>query len=320
MFNARVAVTCLLTTALLGATATAHAQGADRPAPSGAADRPWHLSRIAPDGLPADGGKDVDVYVVDSGIRATHSEFGGRIAPGYNTAPDKPENDSGDCAGHGTFVASLIAGKTYGVAKAATVHPVRVMDCNNAWKDDNQVVKGIDWVTAQVKQKLKEPGARTPIVNLSLESSGSDPAPVLDQALARLVDAGAIVVDIAGNFGRGDCLNSPKDPRAITAAATDRDDYRNYALNASSYGPCVTVFAPGAGITAASHEGDAKTIGPWSGTSFAAPLIVGALALGVQKHPRLTMAQAKQFITETAYPGALHEIGKGSPNLLLHIT
>lgn len=291
---------------------------------------PWYLDRIDQRKLPLDGqyhpvgdGAGVDVYVIDSGIRATHGEFEGRVVSDINTSGDQAADNTDDCAGHGTFVASLIAGKTFGVAKKATLHAVRVMDCNNSFKDDDQVVKGMDWV-AQHHDRTKPA-----IANVSLESepngANGDSDPVLDKALSRLIDSGVIVVSIAGNFGRGDCQNSPKDPRAIVAGATDVDDFRNFRLNASSFGPCVTLFAPGADMTAAGigqADQDAKTRDTavqtgFFGTSFAAPLIVGTLAIAAKGDPALTQEKAKSLLVSNATRGVLREVGLGSPNLLL---
>ncbi|MGP3984191.1 S8 family peptidase [Streptomyces sp. KR80] len=299
-----------------GAGTANRATGADAGAQS---EVPFHLDRIDQRNLPLDNkftapgdGKGVNVYVVDSGIRSTHKEFEGRVVDGFSSIDD--DKGTEDCQGHGTFVASQIGGKTFGVAKKAKLHAVRVLNCKNSGTTE-QIVAGMDWVA----KNFKKPA----VANLSLESFGNDlpgePEPAMDQAAKGMIDAGLPTVTITGNFGRGDCQNSPKDPRAITMAASTKDDERNAGLNASSYGPCVTAFAPGADITAAGISSDTAVQKGFFGTSFAAPLATGAVALELQKNPNLTMAQAKDRIIANSTKGVLKEIGKGSPNRLLFI-
>ncbi|MGY0232296.1 S8 family serine peptidase [Longispora urticae] len=277
---------------------------------------PWHLDRIDQRNLPLDtsythpgDAAGTHVYVVDSGVRAGHAEFEGRATGEYTAINDG--NGTNDCAGHGTFVASHVGGKTYGVAKKATLHAVRVLRCDNSASTD-EIVDGMDWTAAHA--------VRPAVVNLSIQSGGGDSDPAMDDAARGLVDGGLLVVLIAGNFNRGDCQNSPKDPRAITMGATDRADARNTAANASSYGPCVTAFAPGADVTGAAISSDTATVGGFYGTSFAAPLAAGAVALALHGNPALTMAQAKAQLLAVATKDVLTDLGTGSPNRLLFVT
>nr|WP_063779206.1 S8 family peptidase [Kibdelosporangium sp. MJ126-NF4]CEL14395.1 peptidase S8 and S53, subtilisin, kexin, sedolisin [Kibdelosporangium sp. MJ126-NF4]CTQ88760.1 peptidase S8 and S53, subtilisin, kexin, sedolisin [Kibdelosporangium sp. MJ126-NF4] len=282
--------------------------------PGDALAAPWHLDRIDQRELPLDGGftpsgtgAGVDVYVVDSGVRRTHSEFEGRASSVYNTVDDG--NGHTDCAGHGTFVASHIAGRTYGVAKKAVIKAVRVLKCDNSGTTED-MADGMNWTA------LNAPSGA--IVNISLQSSGGRTDRVLDAAAKKLVDNGKLVVLIAGNFNKGDCQNSPKDSRAVIMGATTRTDSRNTGSNASSYGSCLTAFAPGANVTGAGKSSDTAVQTGWYGTSFAAPLAAGTLAVAKAKNPNLTMAQAKQLIVDSSTKNKLTAIGTGSPNRLLY--
>ncbi|MEU7481545.1 S8 family peptidase [Lentzea sp. NPDC042327] len=275
---------------------------------------PWHTDRVDQRGLPLDGtfapggtGAGVDVYVVDSGVRTTHAEFEGRAESAYNAVADG--NGDTDCAGHGTFVASHVAGRTYGVAKKANIKAVRVLGCDNSGTTED-MADGMNWTA------LNAP--RGSVVNVSLQSSHGNTDTVLDAAAGKLVDNGMLVVLIAGNFARGDCRNSPKDPRAITMGATTRTDSRNTGTNASSYGSCVTAFAPGADVTGAGSSGDTAVLSGWYGTSFAAPLAAGAVAIAKEADPDLTLEQAVRLVVDRSTKGVLTDVGTGSPNRLLY--
>ncbi|ANZ40348.1 hypothetical protein BBK82_34300 [Lentzea guizhouensis] len=282
---------------------------------AGSLAEPWHTDRLDQRTLPLNGtftpsgtGAGVDVYVVDSGVRTTHAEFEGRARSVYNAVDDG--NGDTDCAGHGTFVASHVAGKTHGVAKKANIKAVRVLRCDNSGTTED-MADGMNWTA------LNAPAGS--VVNVSLQSSGGHPDAVLDAAAKKLVDNGMLVVLIAGNFGRGDCLNSPKDSRAITMGATTRTDTRNTGTNASSYGSCVTAFAPGADVTGAGGWSDTAVQTGWYGTSFAAPLAAGAVAIAKAADPGLTMARAKQLVVDASTKDVLTNVGAGSPNRLLHL-
>ncbi|ONI83096.1 hypothetical protein ALI144C_18425 [Actinosynnema sp. ALI-1.44] len=276
---------------------------------------PWQLDRIDQRNLPLDGtfapsgsGAGVDVYVVDSGVRTTHREFEGRAKSVYNTVGDG--NGTTDCAGHGTFVASHIAGRTYGVAKKATIKAVRVLKCDNSGTTED-MADGMNWTA------LNAPAGS--VVNVSLQSSGGRTDRVLDAAAKKMVDNGMLVVLIAGNFDKGDCQNSPKDSRAIIMGATTRTDSRNTGTNASSYGSCVTAFAPGANVAGAGKSSDTAVQSGWYGTSFAAPLASGAVAVAKAANPHLTLAQAKQLIVNSSTKNVLSNVGSGSSNRLLYV-
>lgn len=276
---------------------------------------PWHLDRIDQRQLPLnntynypDDAAGVRVYVLDSGVRATHTEFEGRAAGVYTAISDG--NGTNDCANHGTFVSSHVAGKTYGAAKKASIKAVRILHCNGNASTE-EIVDGMNWTAANA--------VKPAVANMSIQSSGGNTDQAMDDAARGMVDAGLLLVLIAGNFNKGDCRNSPKDSRAIIMAASTKTDARNTGSNASSYGSCVTAFAPGADVTGAGKDSNSHVLTGWYGTSFAAPLAAATVALALQKNAGLTMAQAKDHIINTATTGALSNIGSGSPNRLLYV-
>lgn len=277
---------------------------------------PWHLDRIDQRQLPLnstynypDDAAGVNVYVVDSGVRATHNEFEGRATGVYTAINDG--NGTNDCANHGTFVSSHVAGKTYGAAKKANIKAVRILHCNNS-ASTAEIVDGMNWTAANA--------VKPSVVNMSIQSSNGVADQAMDTAARGLVDKGLLLVLIAGNFNKGDCQNSPKDSRAIIMAASNRNDARNTNNNPSSYGSCVTAFAPGADVAGAGKDSNSHVLTGWYGTSFAAPLASAAVAIHLENNPNLTMAQAKQHIIDNSTNNVLTNIGTGSPNRLLFVS
>lgn len=235
----------------------------------------WGLDRIDQRELLLDGyyswyapesTSDVHVYVIDSGIRATHADFGGRVDTigSFDAFGDGQNAD--DCHGHGTHVAGIIAGTDYGVAKSARLHSVRVLDCS-ARGSLSTVLAGIDWVTRQV---LDNP--HPAVANLSLGTGGST---LLDDAVRTSIAAGVVYVAAAGNSADDACQYSPaRIDEVITVGAVDADDRR---ASFSSHGECVDLYAPGAGITSTFNRDDFDTL-TMSGTSMAAPHVAGIAA------------------------------------------
>ncbi|MGW6446999.1 S8 family peptidase [Lentzea sp. NPDC055074] len=275
----------------------------------------WGLDRIDQRALPLDNGytypagaaQNVHAYVIDSGIRTTHSEFGGRASNGYDFIDDDPVAD--DCNGHGTHVASTLASRTFGVAKRAQVVGVKVLACNG-YADADSVLAGIEWVTAN--------GVRPAVVNMSLGAEGQNPAE--EDAVRRSIAAGFTYVLAAGNSGRDACGFTPaRTPEAITVGATSSNDARAvYPRWSSNFGPCVDIWAPGGDVQAASRNGDfASEVR--GGTSMASPHVAGAAALYLGANPGATNQQVRDALVNGASTPNLRDLQAGSPNRLLRV-
>ncbi len=267
---------------------------------------PWNLDRIDQRASSLDGtyryaptGSGVTAYVIDTGVRSTHHQFGGRVGTGYSAIGGSTE----DCDGHGTHVAGTIGGSTLGVAKAVTIVPVRVLDCQGSG-DISGVVAGIDWVTAHHS---------TPAVaNLSLEGSSST---ALDSAVQNAVAAGVTVVVAAGNSDVDACETSPAEvPQAITVGAVTYTDSRD--TDYSNYGSCLDLFAPGTDVLSSWYTSD-TALAVLSGTSMASPHVAGVAALYLQQHPTASPSTVTAAILATSTTGAVAQRGTGSPDRLL---
>ncbi|WIM94952.1 S8 family serine peptidase [Actinoplanes oblitus] len=268
----------------------------------------WGLDRADQRALPLDGkytwtggGAGVTVYVVDTGVMVTHTDFQGRATAPVSTVDD-PFGTT-DCNGHGTHVAGTVAGATYGIAKKATVIGVRVLDCQGNGTDEG-VAAGLDWVIAH------HTGGPA-VVNLSL---GGDPSPVLEQAVNATVADGITVVAAAGNDSGDACQHSPaRVPAAVTVGATAKDDTLAWFSNR---GACVDLLGPGDDIeSAATWSNTASTT--MSGTSMATPHVAGAAALLLGREPTLTPAVVAARLASSATPGVVRGLPGDTANLLV---
>lgn len=269
----------------------------------------WGIDRVDQRRLPLSSsydyeqtGTDVNVYVLDSGIRRTHAEFQGRVTLDFTAINDG--RGAEDCTGHGTHVAGTIGSTTFGVAKAVRLHSIRVLGCNGSgqWAG---VIAGIDWVTAN--------RIRPAVANMSL-SGGANQA--VDDAVNRSIRAGVTYVIAAGNNnGANACDFSPARTRnAITVAATMPTDAR---AGFSNIGTCIDMFAPGHEITSTWFTSDTATR-ETTGTSMAAPHVAGAAALFLQTSPNATPADVSNALQRMVTYGRITGAGAGSPNHLLY--
>ena len=272
----------------------------------------WGLDRIDQRARPlsnsftyANTGTGVTAYIIDTGIRFTHAEFGGRASTGYDAVT--PGGSASDCNGHGTHVSGTVGGATYGVAKAVDLVAVRVLDCNGSGTTA-QVVAGIDWVTANHK-----PAA---VANMSLGGSAST---AIDTAVRNSIASGVSYSIAAGNgflglFAQNACNTSPaRVTEAMTVSATDSSDKKPSWAN---IGSCVDWFAPGINVTSAWNTSDTAT-NTISGTSMATPHTTGVAALYLQSNPGATPAQVQEALRANTTPGVVVSAGSGSPNKLL---
>jgi len=265
----------------------------------------WGLDRIDQRALPLNGtytytptGAGVRAYIIDTGILASHTQFGGRASVGY----DATGGNGVDCNGHGTHVAGTVGGSTYGVAKGVTLIAVRVLDCSGSGTNSG-VIAGIDWVA----QNRVLPA----VANMSLGGGASQ---AVDDAVLRLTNAGVVLAVAAGNETVDACTESPsRAASAITVGATTNTDAR---ASFSNYGSCVDVFAPGNNITS-SWIGSTSATNTISGTSMASPHVAGVAALYLQGAPTASVATVTNAIISTATTGVVTSAGTGSPNRLL---
>ena len=265
----------------------------------------WGLDRIDQAALPLSksytyrSAAGVTAYVLDTGIRITNADFGGRARDGY----DAIDNDTKaqDCNGHGTHVAGTIGGATYGVAKDIKLVGVRVLDCQGSGSY-SAIIKGIDWVTKNA--------VKPAVANMSLGGSTST---TLNAAVQKSIASGVTYAVAAGNDDRDACKQSPaSQPDAITVAATDNTDKR---ASFSNFGTCVDIFAPGMKILSTSYKSDTGTA-TMSGTSMASPHVAGAAALVLAANSSFTPKQVRDALVANASTKVQDKAG--SPAKLLN--
>ena len=270
----------------------------------------WGLDRVDQRDLPLNqtynynyDGTGVTAYILDTGIKVGHAQFGSRRVSGYDAVTSGGSAD--DCNGHGTHVAGTVGGSTYGVAKNVTLVPVRVLDCAGSGSDSG-VIAGIDWVTSH-----HAAGARA-VANMSL---GGGASTSLDDAVRRSIADGVTYAIASGNSNVDACSSSPaRVAEAITVNSTTSSDARS---SFSNYGSCTDIFAPGSSITSAWHTSTTAT-NTISGTSMATPHVAGVIALYLQQNGYQSPATVASALYGAATLNKVTSAGSGSPNRLLH--
>lgn len=267
---------------------------------------PWGLDRIDQRNRPLSGtytynwtGSGVRVYVIDTGIRTTHTQFGGRASNVF----DAFGGSGADCNGHGTHVSGTVGGSTYGVAKSSLLRGVRVLDCNGSGSTSG-VIAGVDWVTANHISPA--------VANMSL---GGGVSTALDNAVNNLSNSGVPIAVAAGNSNANACNSSPsRAANAITTGSTTSTDARS---SFSNFGTCLDLFAPGSSILSSWFSSDTATA-TLSGTSMASPHVAGVAALYKQANPSASSTTVRNAIVNNATTNVVTNAGTGSPNRLLY--
>lgn len=279
---------------------------------------PWQLDRVDQRNLPLQNqyryfgtGAGTEIWVLDSGLNY-HEEFGDRISTRMSIVSDG--NGPADCLdvngrkGHGTQVASAAAGSEYGVAKEATISSIRIGDCPSGNSTTSRQIAALEHVEA-----FHQPPA---VANLSYSVSGGLSFLI---AAGNLWNSGVPLVVSAGNDNMDACDVGNGNVPAIAVGGIDQNDDRSDYIGsqASNYGECVDLFAPGSGLTLASSTSETGH-STKSGTSFSAPMVAGAAALVFESNPGFSAGQVSDYIAENTTTNVLGDIGPGSPDRLLH--
>ena len=271
---------------------------------------PWGLDRTDQRDLPLSTtytygttGAGVDAYIIDTGIRTAHQEFGGRATVGTDTIGDGQNGQ--DCNGHGTHVAGTVGGATYGIAKNVSLIAVRVLSCSGSGSNAG-VIAGVDWVTANRNGPS--------VANMSL---GGGISTALDTAVQNSINSGVTYAIAAGNDNGGNACNSSpaRVGGALTVGSSTITDSRS---SFSNIGTCLDLFAPGSNILSSWYTSNSAT-NTISGTSMATPHVAGAAAVYLEANPSAAPSAVNTALVNAATPNKVTAAGTGSPNRLLFV-
>ncbi|CAB4430488.1 unnamed protein product [Rhizophagus irregularis] len=256
--------------------------------------------------FPDSAGEGVNVFVVDSGIRITHKEFGGRAKFGGSFCNGCSEDDE---YGHGTHVASIACGETLGVARKATPIAVKVLD-DEGVGTFSSIIAGLNFV-GETHNKSKN---KKSVVNMSIVG---DKSKAVNDAVKQLTDAGVHVVVCAGNDSQDACDISPaSELSAITVGATEKNS--DAITDFSNFGKCLDIFAPGRDIQGANFEDDNSTL-IISGTSQATPHAAGTIVLIIAKNGNKSPAEMAKVLYTLSTKGVVEGLKNGSPDSFVRI-
>jgi subtilisin family serine protease len=240
----------------------------------------------------------VTAYVIDTGIRPTHSQFGSRAASVYNAVGGS--ND--DCNGHGTHVAGTIGGTTHGVAKGVRLRGVKVLNCAGSGSTTG-IIAGIDWVRLNATKPA--------VANLSL---GGGYSASLNTAVNNLANSGVFVAVASGNSNANACNYSPASAANVTSVNASTNTGAKASF--SNFGSCTHLYAPGQNITSAWYTSNTAT-STISGTSMASPHVAGVGALYLAGNPSASNATVRSWIINNATANVISGNPSGTPNRLL---
>jgi subtilisin family serine protease len=256
----------------------------------------------------------IDIYILDTGIRVTHNDFGGRAIFLSNTVGDGINTD---CNGHGTHVAGISGSTTYGVAKNVTLIGVKVLDCNGDG-DLFTIQAGVmDVIESAQTREGSTPKSRRSVVNLSL---GGTKSSMLDSIIALLTQNGIFVSVSAGNSGADACNYSPAGMGGLNSAnhvlSVGASDINDAKPSWSNYGSCVSITAPGKGILSLWYTSNSATA-ILDGTSMASPYAAGVAALIWEQNRNLTVTEVNQLVQSWVTPNVITGTSSGGGKNLL---